>query len=176
MDKHNLRIAAAVGDAWPEVRAQLVDDFFDRLEVRLKAKLKGWKIEREGRFGIDAYPSFYFLKPAWEGQYGLCIQLGEYGGLVVMGVYRETKTIGKRKYSDELFTAFARRYPTASIIRPWWEARTKMHSPAVDWRGPEVLWRIKTEDAFLKDVTKQLLEMAEITAPIIDALVRKYKK
>jgi len=172
-DKHNLRIAATVGDAWPEVRAQMVAGFLDRLEARLKKKLKGFQYERDGRFGIDAYPSFYFWKPAWEGQYGLCLQFGDYGELVVMGVYREIKRIGKRLFSEELLDAIVRHHPSARTLHPWWEARVTMQSPATDWRKSEVLWRIKTDDTFLQEVSELLLEMAKLSEPIVDGLARK---
>ena len=46
--EQNLRIAAAVGEAWPDAREKLVSAFLDRLDTRLKRKLKGWKSDRWG--------------------------------------------------------------------------------------------------------------------------------
>ena len=60
-DEHNLRVAAAVGEAWTEVRRKTVDDFLARLDTRLKKKRKGWDGERSGgAFFENAYPVSYF--------------------------------------------------------------------------------------------------------------------
>ena len=43
----NLAVAAAVGEAWPEVRQKIVSGFLDSLESRLTKKLQGlgvWSI------------------------------------------------------------------------------------------------------------------------------------
>lgn len=40
---HNLRIAAAVGDAWLETRQALVSSFLDQLDIRLSYNQKVWK-------------------------------------------------------------------------------------------------------------------------------------
>lgn len=54
--EHNLGIAAAVSDAWPEAREKLVSGFLGRLDSHLKKKLKGWKSELcGGRFFVEAY-------------------------------------------------------------------------------------------------------------------------
>jgi hypothetical protein len=37
--EQNLRIAASVGEAWPDAREKLVSAFLDRLDTRLKRKL-----------------------------------------------------------------------------------------------------------------------------------------
>jgi len=44
--EQNLRIAAAVAEGWPDAREKLVSAFLDRLDMRLKRKLKGWKFGR----------------------------------------------------------------------------------------------------------------------------------
>jgi hypothetical protein len=171
--EHNLRIATAVGEAWPEAREKLVADFLDRLDTRLKRKLKGWEFERlGGRFFVDAYSGYYFWKPAWEGQYGLGLQGNEYGERMVFGVYREKERIGKRPFSEELFNAIVTLHPSART-HAWWEARMTMSSPAPDWRKPEVLWQMHKDSKFLEDVAEQLLAVTKISEPIVDRLARK---
>jgi hypothetical protein len=49
-NKDNLRIAATVGEAWPEVMEKLAGGFLDQLDSRLMRKLKGWKFARWERF------------------------------------------------------------------------------------------------------------------------------
>lgn len=171
--ERNLGIAAAVGEAWPEAREKLFAGFLDRLDMRLMKRLKGWKWERSGgRFFLDAYPGYYFWKPAWEGQYGLGLQCNEYGERMVFGVYREKDRIGKRPFCEELLSAIATLHPSART-HSWWEARMTMRSPAADWRKPEVLWQMHKDSKFLDDVAEQLLEVAKISEPIVDRLVRK---
>ncbi len=175
-NEHNLRIAATVGEAWPEIRAQIVAGFLDRLETRLKGKLKGWQFgTANGAFFVAAYAGYYFGKPAWSDEYGLALQADEYGNRMTIGVYRDKDRIFKRRFSAELLNAISKLYPTAHTTS-WWEARIFIQSPAADWHEPAVLWRMNTESKFLDDVAVQLLDLAKISAPIIDGLVRKYKK
>ena len=172
-NRDNLRIAATVGEAWPDAREKLVSAFLDRLDARLKRKLRGWEFSRwGGRFFVDAYPGDYFWKPAWAGQYGLGLQCDEYGARMIFGVYREKESIGKRPNSEKLLSAVATLHPS-SRTNAWWEARITMRSPAADWREPAVLWRMHKDAKFLKDVAEQLLAIANVSEPIIDRLVRK---
>jgi len=171
--EQNLRIAAAVGEAWPDAREKLVSTFLDRIDMRLKRKLKGWKFERwGGRFFVDAYPSYYFWKPAWEGQYYLGLECNEYGQRMIFGVMREKARIGKRPFSEQLLNAVRKVQPSART-HSWWEARITMRAPAADWRKPKVLWQIHKDAKFLESVEEQLLEVAINSAPIIDRLARK---
>ncbi len=171
--EHNLRIAAVVGDAWPEAREQLVSGFLDRLDTRLKRKLTGWKSERwGGRFFAESYPGYYFWKPAWEDQYYLCLECNEYGQRMIFGVMREKDLIGKRPFSEELLDAVRKVQPSART-HSWWEARITMRAPAADWRKPEVLWQLHKDTKFLESVAKQLLGVATNSAPIVDRLARK---
>src|SRR2546422_7365775 len=85
-DKQNLHIAAAVGEAWPEVREQMTTGFLDQLERRLKAKVRGWEFERWGRYFTDIYPCFMFWKPAWRGDYYMNLQFGDYGRTMSFGL------------------------------------------------------------------------------------------
>ena len=172
-NQQNFRIAAAVGEAWPDAREKLVSDFLDRLDTRLKRKLKGWKSERwGGRFFVEAYPGYYFWKPAWEDQYYMGLVCHEYGQRMLFGVEREQSQVRKRSSSEELLDAVRDVYPSARM-NLWWAARIVMTSPAPDWRKPEMLWQMHKDVKFLESVAEQLLEVKEISEPILDGLVRK---
>lgn len=171
--EHNLRIAEAVGEAWTEARKKLVSGFLDRLDLRVKKKLKRWESGPwNGRFFVDRWAGYYFWKPAWEDQYGLGLQCNEYGKRMLFGVYREKDSIGKRPLSVELLNAIAKLYPSASA-NSWWEAKVMMQSPAADWQKPEVLWRMHKDKNFLDDVAEQILGVARVSESIIDRLARK---
>ncbi len=175
-NKRNLRIATTVGEAWLETREQIVADFLKRLETRLKGKLKGWHFEGPKEpFFVARIPCFYFAKTAWSDEYSLALQANKYGKRMEIGVYRDYDTISKRRFSNELLNAIKSVYPTAHPEN-WWEARVFMQSPAADWRKPDVLWRMNKDSKFLVEVAGQLLEVARLSEPIIDGLVRKYKK
>ena len=172
-NKDNLRIAATVGDAWPEVRRQISADFIGRLENKLKKKLKGWNFEVcDGSFFVTEYAGYYFWKPAWENQYSLGLQLLSKGEKAIFGVLREKDHIGNRKPSDKLFNAIARVHNSAER-NSWWEAWMKMESPAPDWRKPKVLWRMHKDSKFLDEVAEQLLELEKMSGKIIDELAWK---
>jgi hypothetical protein len=177
-DENKLRTAAAVFNAWPEVRKKLVSPFLDRLEraLRLKKELKdGWEFERWRCPFEDREASFSFGKLAWNVEYDVSLSLLDYGEDVKFGLGRnaDLEHVKNRPHCDELLTAVREHYPSA---RPhgWWEAYVIMPPPAADWRKPEVLWRMRDEnEEFLNEVVEQLLEMAIITAPFVDQLVGK---
>jgi hypothetical protein len=172
-NKQNFGIAAAVGEGWPAAREKLVSTFLDRLDVRLKRKLKGWKFDRwGGAFFSEPYPSYDLWKPAWEDQYYLSLQCHEYGQRMVFGVAREKELIGRRPFSADLLEA-VRKIQASARANSWWEARMTMTVPAADWRAPDVLWQMHKDFKFLESVAEQLLELAKISAPLLDKLVRK---
>jgi hypothetical protein len=174
-NEHNFSIASTVGEAWPQAREKLVAGFFDRLDSHLKKKLKGWKTGLwGGRFFVDAYPGFYIWKPAWE-HHSVAFQCGGYGDRMVIGISRSTDDTRKLPLYAPLLSAAQKIDPSAKS-QNWWEARINMHSPAPDWRKPDVLWRMHKDPKFLENVAEQLLALAKISEPIVDGLVRKYKK
>src|SRR5258708_890840 len=99
----NVRIAATVGDAWPEARDKLVTGFLERLNSRLMKNLTGWESEIDGSFQ-QRYSGISFWKPGWD-DYWLCLQAQEFGERMVFGVMRDKEGIGKRPFNDELFNA-----------------------------------------------------------------------
>jgi hypothetical protein len=170
--KKNLHIAATVAEAWPEARDQLVSVFLKRLGVELSNKLKGWKCESDGRYFIDRWPCFSVWKHRWADQYCVTLQCWNFGEKMLFGVTRDEIHIAKRSFCAEILDAVKQIYPSAKSSK-WWEAWVTMRSPAADWRNPEVLWNIHTDNTFLKDVAEQFLEVAEVCEPIIDRLVEK---
>jgi hypothetical protein len=167
--ERNLRIAAAVGEAWPGVREKLGSDFLNRLEARLMKRFRGWESYRYKRFLVDDWPGYVFWKPAWRDQYSICLQYDNYGEKISFGVGRDGD---RQRPSPELLEAVRKLHPSAKS-HPEWEARVTMRSPETDWRKPEVLWRIRTDASFLAEVAEQLVEVAKVSEPIIDRLVRK---
>ena len=171
-NKRNLRIAAAVGEAWSETRQKLVLDFLDRLGQRLKKKLKEWRFEPYGGpFYVQADSGYYFWKPAWVDQYSVGLYWDEHGKEMIFGVSRDKDKIGRRRHSQELFDAIAKLYPSAKP-HSWWEAWVPMTSPASDWSKPDVLWQMHTDTKFVEDVAEQLLGVAKVSEKIIDRLAR----
>lgn len=173
MSESNLRIASAVGDAWPEARGKLVTGFLDRLNGGLMKKLKGWQSTHdEGvAFFNKPYPGYWLWKPAWKDQYSIRLECFDYGKKMVFGVGRAAHFIGKRPPCQDLFDAFQQAHASATAHK-WWEARTIMRSPAPDWRKPEVLWRMHRDDAFLQEVVAQLLDVASASEDFVDKLVQ----
>ena len=171
-NEDNLRIAAAVTEAWPEAKEKLVSGFLDRLRSRLEEKLKGWKFDRWRRCMIDSNASFYFSKPLWKEEYTVFLAFFSQGQDVQFGVGRDAdqEHIKKRPYIAELLPAVKESRPTASN-KAWCEAAVTMRSPAADWHDPKVLWQMHTDPKFLEDVAEQLLGVAEISEPIVDRFV-----
>jgi len=171
--ERNLGIAAAVGEAWPQARRALLLGFIDRLDSRLKKKLKGWHSWHDaGDFFLKSYPGYDIWKPAWEDQYSIRLECNYYGTRMVLGLARELNNLGKRPHCADLFEVFKREH-SAAISHKWWEARITLQSPAPDWRKPEVLWQMHKDKKFLEDVAQQCLDMAKLCEPVVDRYVRK---
>jgi len=178
-----MRTAAAVFNAWPEVRKKLVMGFLDRLEraLRLKKELKeGWEFERWGCPFEDGEAGFVFWKPAWKEEYYVNLYFGHRGQEVCFGLSREADKERIKKCSPcaELLTAVKEHYPSATAYK-WWEAWISVQSLSVqplaeDWGKPEVLWRMRDEnEEFLDEVAEHLLQVAKISAPFVDQLAAK---
>ena len=176
-NKDNLRIAATVAEAWPEIREQIAGKFLDQLEIRLKKNLNVWHFERWERFFIHNCPCFNFWKLDWKSEYYMALQFGNYGQQISFGVQRneDEKHIHTRLHCDKALIAVQKIHPSAKS-EPWWESKVFMRYPADNWLKPEVLWRMHNGDeSFLKNVAEQLLEVAKASEPIIDGLVRENK-
>lgn len=170
--KRNLSIAAAVGEAWPETRARIVAGFIDRLDKRLKLKLRGWESECWGGvFFVDPWPGYCIGKPTWSHR-GIGIQCGRYGEKLMLGIVRDTDDTRKVPLHAPLLSAVQTIIPSAKSSA-WWEAWAILKSPEPDWRKPEVLWRMHKDPQFPNAVAEQLLQIAEKSARIIDRLEQK---
>jgi hypothetical protein len=172
-NQHNLRIAAAINEAWSGARDKLVSAFFDRLQTRLKRKLKGYEYYREGQFFVDAYPGYYFWKPEWE-EFSVGLQCYEYGERMLFGLERDTPRSGKRVTSEELLNAVRQLHPSARA-NAWWGAMMVMTYPAGDWRKPAVLWQMHKDPNFLDSVAEQLVDLAKVSEKIIARIERRKK-
>lgn len=169
--EQHLQSAKVVSEVWPEARQKIADDFLKRLENWLKNDLKGWESDRDGIIYADNYATFDFWKPTWHDQYCLSLQWGQYGKEMVIGVYREKEKIGTRPFSGDLLEAVRKKFPWASTN--WcYEARIKMKNPSSDWSSPEILWQMHSDPKFLEEVVEQLVEVAEISEPIIERLAQ----
>lgn len=177
--ERNLKIAAAITEAWPEARNRLIFAFLNRLGSKLIKQLKGWQFD-SSEFDSSAasfkeqWASFSIYRPSWKNQYFVSLQRYNYGETTLFGVIRDDSQshIAKRPFCQEVLDTVKKLYPSARASK-WWEARTIMRSPNPDWRKPEVLWRIHTDRTVLDDVAKQFFEVAKSTAPIIDKLARQ---
>lgn len=169
----NLRVGVTVAEAWLEARDKLSSEFLKRLDTRLKRELRGWESEPwGGEFFVDQYPGYYFWKPAWKGRYSIGLQCGNYGKSMDFGIGRDSEDTCKQPYRDELLVAMREVYPSAQHY-PSWEARVSMRSPARDWRDPKILLRMHTDKEFLNEVAEHLLAVANLSASLIDRLVRR---
>jgi len=169
----NLRIAAAVSQAWPEARKELVSDFLKQLEKSLAIKLKGWNFKLvDGDYFVRQFARFTVRKPAWGDLYYVSLECWNYGEKMIFGVWRDAGQLHRRPFSEGLLDTVKEHYPSARP-RTWYEAQINMRTPAPDWRKPEVLWRMHADKRFLDDVAQQLLEVAVIAGPFVDRMVRR---
>jgi hypothetical protein len=172
--EENLKIAAAIVESWTEARHRLADDFLSRLEQALIKKLPDWKFERWGRYFIDGYSDFYAWKPSWEGEYCVTLECGGHGQKMAFGVWRDEDAIKGRVFSPAILSIVKKHFPSAKAQK-WWEAAITLRSPETDWRPPETLWRMHSDADFLTQVAEQLYEVAVISEPVIDAMMKTVK-
>jgi hypothetical protein len=173
-DEQNLRTAVAVSEAWPDARARLVAGFLERLRERLLNELPGWRYEQKwGNYVADRWACFCISKEKWARQYHIALQADAWGKAMLFGVLRDwdQEVVKTRDLSGKLLDAVCQIHPSARATK-WWEAVVAMRSPASDWRAPDVLWRMHSEEAFLAGVVEQLLGVARTTEPCLDQLTR----
>jgi len=180
--ENKMRTAAAVFNAWPEVRKKLILPFLDRLKraLQLKKELEGWEIELWGRPFEDGWAEFALWKKAWKEEYYVSLCFGDHGHEVCFGLARDAYKPHVKNCSPcpKLLTAVREHYPSAGASK-WWEAWISVQSLSEqplteDWGKPEVLWRMRDEkDEFLNEVAEQLLNVARISAPFVDQLAQE---
>lgn len=170
-NEQNFRIAGAVAEAWPDVYKRITDRFNERLRKRLLAGLPDWTFDAWGAVVQDRWAGVSICKAQWKNYY-LCLQWGESGVRTVYGVSRGEEIVKERDHCERLLAAVREMHPSAKA-NPWWEACVKMRNPASDWKSPEVLWRMWSDDGFLNDVAVQLLELVPVVTPILDDISRR---
>ncbi|MBO0698071.1 MAG: hypothetical protein J2P46_06740 [Zavarzinella sp.] len=172
--EQNLRTAAAIADTWAGTRVLIADEFLTRLGAKLLGDLPGWKIGRFGEFYTDAYPSFWVEKQSWLGEYGVTLQPRENGRKMVFGIQRDNdiQAVAKRPLSPDVLEACRLDFPSVKPEQKWWDALIPMRNPASDWTKPEVLWRMRTDPAFLDAVAGQMLAIGKATEAIIDRTIK----
>jgi hypothetical protein len=168
--EENFRIAAAVAQAWPEARRQLMSSFLDRLETRLRRKLKGWKTFRDPNF-FKTYAGYYITKTEWGESYWIGFECYPNLRQIDIGIMWETGNIRKQA-PTELLPALQTIYPSAKYIPAHRWVYAMLRSPEPDWSKPDVLWRMHKDPEFVTDVANQLLAIAKVSEHIIDRLVR----
>ena len=173
-DENKMRTAAAVFNAWPEVRKKLVSDFLDRLKRALQQKreLERWEFGSWGRPFTDSQAAFDFWKPTWKAEYSVSLRFDQHGEEVFFGVARDAakERIKKCEPGPELLTAVKEHYTSAGATR-WWEAWVSVQSLPADWTKAEVLWRMRDgNDEFVDKVAEQLVRVAQISERIVDRL------
>lgn len=172
--ERNLRVAEAVHKYYEDARQELVVRFFQRLGTSLTKQLGAWKYEYHTPFFTEKYGAFDTWKPAWKGRYRVRIEAYNFGERMIYGIWRDEQKIGGRPFSPQLLSAVKKAIPAAEVkVRKWYEAEITMRSPAADWRPSEVLWRLHGDQSFLEDVSNHVVEVAQITATIIDSIVAK---
>ena len=177
--ERNLKISAAIIEAWPDARNRIFFDFLNRLGSKLIKQLKGWKVdnsefESSASSFKEQWACFSIYKPSWKNQYFVSLQCYNNGETMFFGVIRDESQwhIAKRPFCEEVLDTVKKLYPSARASK-WWEARTIMRSPNPDWRPPEVLWRIHSDKTVLDDIAKQFLDVAKSTEHILDKLARQ---
>lgn len=165
----NLRIAAAVHEAWPEVRHRIGSGFLSRLERHLAAALPGWKPLVWERYFIDQWACFYWFKPGWTSQYYVALQASQFGEVMELGIQRDQDEISSRPHDERVLDIVRRLHPSARQAA-WWEAKVLLRSPASDWRSPEILWRMQHEQAFLNTVATQMIDLSKAVESTVDSM------
>lgn len=174
-DEERLRVAAAIYDAWSAVRDQITKGFLTKLSSRLLTRLPDWKSDTWGIFYEDTYANYYLYKPGWNLEYYISLQFRDGGMNMRFGVVRDENKISDRPLSAEILAAVRKSQPSAKQSA-WWEAYILMRSPAKDWRGAEIMWKMHRDDSFLEAVAEQLQAVARATEPILDGLAESNKR
>lgn len=173
-NERNLRIAAAVAEAWPEAREHLANGFLSRLGEKLKKSLPGWTVSTWNQLFVDKDSGWLLTKPEWKAEYSVELYFANSGKNIFFGVSRakEKDSVRKRGHSDKILNA-VKKHERSATAREWWEAKMAMRFPASDWQKPEILWRMHKDEKFLDEVAEQLLTVAKAGEPHIDDFYNK---
>lgn len=171
-DVQNVRIAAAVAEAWPQVQRKAADGFRSRIQARLSPQLPGWNLEPHAQPYLERKAALYLWKPHWHDYFGVALQWWRSGVETRVGVYRESDDDGKLPRVPGLLAAVKQAFPSARD-QSWWEALIPCRDPGPDWTTPEVIGRMAGDPEFADEVAGNLLELARLAEPILDAAVER---
>jgi hypothetical protein len=173
--KRNLDIATAIYEQYEGARETIIKDFLDRLETSLKAALKGWSYHYDSPFFTSSYGAFFLRKPCWNDRYAIVLEAYNRGERMIYGVWRDENLLKSVPRSPGLLGAVRKKIPDATS-RKYYEAEIRMTSPAKDWRKPEILWRMHSDDSFCAEVAALLVEVVSLAEKHIDVLAKNCAK
>jgi hypothetical protein len=172
--ERNLMVATAVYEQYEPARDNLVAAFFKRLESDLAARLQNWQFEYSPPFFIDRYGAFGAFKPTWKNRYQIRIEAVDSGNRMVYGVWRHEDLLKGVPRSADLLATVRRKLPSATS-RAWYEAEIRMTSPATDWRKPNVMWRMQSDESFRKEIATLMIELIDLTGKQVDHLCKHFQ-
>ena len=172
--RQNLEIASAVFEQYEAAKAQIISGFFSRLANRLMNKLPGWSWEYAPAFFTERYGRFGIWKNPWKGRYRIVIEAYDWGARTIGGVWRDENTLGSAPRDPNLLAAVKQLHPGDRCVgRTWFEAEVTLRSPAADWRTPEILWRIHSDERFLGEIANLFLDWVKASEKMVDAAVAR---
>ena len=125
---------------------------------------------RDSNF-FEATAGYYITKPEWGESYRIGFECYPNGSKIDIGICWKTDNIRKQAPA-ELLTALQKIYDRAEYTPKYRWVYATLLSPERDWSKPDALWRMHKDPEFVTDIANQLLEIAKMSEPIIDRLVR----
>lgn len=175
--RKNLEVAAAVYEQYEAAREKIIGQFFDRLGRRLVGKLPGWSWEYAPAFYTERYGRFGIGKESWLRHYMIVVEAYDWGASMIGGVWRNEEALGAVPRGSEILAAVKQIHSGDRCqSRKWYEAEVTLRSPATDWRTPEALWRIHTDDRFLDEVEGLFLGWVKATEVLVDSAINRLQK
>jgi len=172
--ERNIEIANVIYEQYEDAREDILRGFFERLAAGLKAKLPDWSSRYTEAFFTTRYGAFDLFKSAWLERYTIRVEAYDWGHGVIYGVWRDAESLHNIPLNAKLFSTVKGKFPQTTS-RAYYEAEIPMLSPAKDWRTPNALWRVHSDDKFRAEVESLLLEIANLTEAQIDLMVKKQK-
>ena len=164
-NESNLILAAKIGSAYPQLKAEVIRRFLSRLETEVQGALGAdWaaKIERKEK----GAPYLFVRKLEWPE--GIHIGIGSENGCLSY-VYLWVTPCGKRLKNELLDEEIRTALEEAS--RPWktselfiWRCLDKYR----DWGSQETLIEVYRASEALRYISALLVDMAKTVAPLID--------
>ncbi len=170
LSRENLEVATVIHEQYAAARGEILKRFFEKLGDRLIQDRPEWDWGYSLEFFVDRYGAFWVAKESWRGEYEVRIEASDWGNELVGGVWRNVSILNGREIDRAILTEFELQIPSAQAAQ-WYEAYVPITSPVPDWRQPEALWRMQSDDRFLEDVASQFNLWIEIAEQHVDAVV-----